>query len=355
MSKNHQQKANKLKRVRLVRYLLNVVGLLVIGYGLWLLGTLILNYKRTETTNNAQVEQYLSPVNVRVSGYIADIFFTEHQYVQQGDTLLVIDDREFRLKMKDAESRLELARLSVDMAALTLNSAKEKVQAFEANIRELTANIKQQEADYNRYRNLLERKAATPIQVERMKTNLDMSQAKMEALLTQKSAAVLAVEEAGKRYENAVLSVPIAEAAMETAALNLSYTVVTAPCSGYLGRRSLEVGQLVNAAQTITQIIPDTQKWIVANYKETQIENLYVGQEVVVRIDAISDRSFSGKITAISDATGGKYSMVPTDNSAGNFVKIQQRIPVRIEFTDLSGEDNNLLRAGMMAVVSAKL
>lgn len=106
--------------------------------------------------------------------------------------------------------------------------------------------------------------------------------------------------------------------------------------------------------QSITYILPDTQKWVIANYKETQVENLHVGQEVRITVDAISDKEFTGKITAISGATGSKYSLVPTDNSAGNFVKIQQRIPVRIDFTNLSSEDNERLAAGMMVVVKAR-
>ena len=146
-----------------------------------------------------------------------------------------------------------------------------------------------------------------------------------------------------------------ATAALEFARLNLSYSVVLAPCDGKLGRRSLEEGQFITAGQCITYILPDTQKWIIANYKETQIENLRIGQEVAITVDAISKKEFTGKVTAISGATGSKYSLVPTDNSAGNFVKIQQRIPVRIDFTDLSKEDNDKLAAGMMVVVKAKL
>jgi membrane fusion protein (multidrug efflux system) len=138
------------------------------------------------------------------------------------------------------------------------------------------------------------------------------------------------------------------------ARLNLSYTVVLAPCDGKLGRRALEEGQYIGAGQNITYILPDTQKWVIANYKETQVENLHVGQEVRITVDAISDKEFTGKITAISGATGSKYSLVPTGNSAGNFVKIQQRIPVRIDFTNLSSEDNERLAAGMMVVVKAR-
>ena len=134
-----------------------------------------------------------------------------------------------------------------------------------------------------------------------------------------------------------------------------SYTVVTAPCDGTLGRRALEDGQFVQGGQSLTYIIPDTQKWVIANYKETQIANLYEGQKVSIKVDAFPDKEFSGHISAISGATGSKYSLVPTDNSAGNFVKIQQRIPVRIEFDELSEEDNRLLAAGMMVIIKAKL
>jgi|GEM_PF-537231 len=167
--------------------------------------------------------------------------------------------------------------------------------------------------------------------------------------------AFLPVGGTSPRRESAEAAIQRATAALEMARLNLSYTVVVAPCDGKLGRRALEEGQFITAGQTITYILPDTQKWIVANYKETQVENLHIGQEVTITVDAISDKEFTGTITAISGATGSKYSLVPTDNSAGNFVKIQQRIPVRIDFTNLSKEDNEKLAAGMMVIVKAEL
>ncbi|MDU8955146.1 MAG: HlyD family efflux transporter periplasmic adaptor subunit, partial [Bacteroides sp.] len=171
----------------------------------------------------------------------------------------------------------------------------------------------------------------------------------------QREAALSGVNEVSHRRENTEAAIQRAMAALEMARLNISYTVVLAPCDGKLGRRSLEEGQFITAGQCITYILPDTQKWIIANYKETQIENLRIGQKVAITVDAISKKEFTGKVTAISGATGSKYSLVPTDNSAGNFVKIQQRIPVRIDFTDLSKEDNDKLAAGMMVVVKAKL
>lgn len=288
-----------------------IIGICLAIWGLYAIISLFVDYKSSETTEDAQVEQYLSPVNIRVPGYIKKIYFTEHQHVRKGDTLLVLEDDEYR--------------------------------------------VEQLEKDYRRYSSLLKKNATTPIVVEQYQTQLEMARARVAALKQQREAAHSSVTEVDQRQENAEAAVKRAEAAVDLASLNLSYTVVTAPCNGCLGRRSIEEGQLVNAGQTLTTIIPDTRKWVVANYKETQISSLAVGQEVEVTVDAFAGKTFKGRITAISSATGSKYSMVPTDNSAGNFVKIQQRVPVRIELTDISDEDNARLAAGMMCVVKANL
>lgn len=355
MATNHQKTAKKLKKVRTVRYVLSTVGIIIVVLGAWHLVQLLWAYKQNETTNNAQVEQYISPINVRASGYIRSIRFTEHQFVHKGDTLLLLDDSEYRIRLKEAEANLKITQSSVDVTQSTLDKTRGNVLVYDANIRETEAKVAMLRKDYERFSKLLAKNATTQIKVEQLKTELDMAEARLEALKKQQATAELSVAEGVQRKANSSDAIPLAEAKVEQARLNLSYTVVVAPCDGYLGRRSLEEGQYVGAGQIITNIIPNTPKWIIANYKETQIENLYVGQEVTIRIDAIHDRTFSGKVTAISEATGAKYSMVPTDNSAGNFVKIQQRIPVRIEFTDFTEEDNRLLRAGMMAVVSAKI
>ena len=201
----------------------------------------------------------------------------------------------------------------------------------------------------------MKRNAATPIQLEQIETEYAATLKKLEAVKRQQRAAKSGVNEVSQRKVNTEAAIQRAQAALDMARLNLSYTVVVAPCDGQLGRRALEEGQFINAGQTITYIIPETQKWVIANYKETQIENLKEGQKVTISVDAVSDKEFEGVITAISGATGSKYSLVPTDNSAGNFVKIQQRIPVRIDFVNLSKEENERLAAGMMVVVKAKL
>ena len=330
-----------------------VACLLVVGIAL-----LVWKYYHPEyeTTDDAQVEQYLSPINVKVPGYIREIRFTEHQHVKKGDTLVVIDDREFLIALHQAEASLMDARSGRKVAEGSLNTASTSATVYDSSIREAELRAEKLGRDYDRYTKLLAKKATTPVIVEQYKTEYDMAKAKVEALRQQREAAKSTVSEVGQRRENAAAAILRAEAAVDMARLNLSYTVITAPVDGYVGRRNIEEGQLVSTGQTLTTLIPDTRKWIVANFKETQMANIHVGQMVDITIDAMPDKHFVGKVTAISSATGSKYSLIPTDNSAGNFVKIQQRIPVRIDFdTHLSAEVNHQLAAGMMGEVKIRI
>ena len=355
MSTHHEQ-AKKLRKLRTRQRVVSLIGIAILVWGIIQVTFLFLDYKNTESSNDAQIEQYISPVNLRASGYIKKIYFTEHQEVHKGDTLLVLDDREYKIRVMETEAALKDALAGATVIGATLQTTpKLWFVLSEASISEIEIRLAKLEKDRQRYENLVKRNAATPIQLEQIETEYSALQRKLEATKRQRSAALSGVNEVSHRRENVEAGIQRATAALEMAKLNLSYTVVVAPCDGKLGRRALEEGQYITAGQTITYILPDTQKWVIANYKETQVENLAIGQEIRIKVDAVSNKEFTGKITAISGATGAKYSLVPTDNSAGNFVKIQQRIPVRIDFINLSEEDNDRLAAGMMVVVKAKL
>ena len=354
MSTHHEQ-AKKLRKLRTRQRVVSLIGIAILVWGIIQVTFLFLDYKNTESSNDAQIEQYISPVNLRASGYIKKIYFTEHQEVHKGDTLLVLDDREYKIRVMETEAALKDALAGATVIGATLQTTQTTASVYDASISEIEIRLAKLEKDRQRYENLVKRNAATPIQLEQIETEYSALQRKLEATKRQRSAALSGVNEVSHRRENVEAGIQRATAALEMAKLNLSYTVVVAPCDGKLGRRALEEGQYITAGQTITYILPDTQKWVIANYKETQVENLAIGQEVRIKVDAVSNKEFTGKITAISGATGAKYSLVPTDNSAGNFVKIQQRIPVRIDFINLSEEDNDRLAAGMMVVVKAKL
>ncbi len=351
---SHEEMQKKLKKQRIRQIIASLIGIAILAFGLWKIVCLFLDYNAHETSNDAQIEQYISPVNLRASGYVAKVCFKEHDEVHKGDTLLVLDDREYRIRLMEAEAALKDAKAGANVIDATQQTTQTSATVYSASIDEIEVRLAKLAKDCERYRNLVEKKAATPIQLEQLEVEYAATKKKLESVKRQQAAAYKGVNEVVTRKQNVAAAIQRAEAAVEMAKLNLSYCVVVAPCDGKLGRRTLEEGQMVSAGTTITYILPNAQKWVIANYKETQVENLYVGQKVRMTVDAISNREFEGTITAISGATGSKYSLVPTDNSAGNFVKIQQRVPVRIDFTNLSKEDNARLAAGMMVIVKAE-
>lgn len=332
---------------------MNVVCILIVLFGISWTVRYFWRYLDYEITNDAYVDQYIAPINIRVAGYIQDVRFREHQYVHKGDTLLLLDDREYKIRVKEAEAALLDAEGSKDVIHSGIQTTEANIAVQEANIAEAKARLWQSEQDYHRYARLLQDESVAPQQFEQVKATFEAAQARYDALVQQREAVVSQHTEATKRQTSADANILRQEAALDIARLNLSYTVITAPYDGYMGRRTLEPGQYVSAGQTLSYIVRSRDKWITANYRETQIANIYIGQEVRIRVDAIEGRTFTGRVSAISEATGSKYSLVPTDNSAGNFVKVQQRIPVRIDLVDVSDEDMAQLRAGMMVITEA--
>lgn len=351
----NEKKKVDLKKRKKRNILINAVSILLITGGIVWVAHFFWHYSRYEVTNDAVIDEYIVPVNVRVSGYIKSVRFTEHQQVKAGDTLVILDDREFKIKLMDAEAALLDAEAIAGAVSSGINTAETNIAVSDANIAEAQTRLWKAEQDYNRYKNLLAEESVSQQQYEQVKTEYEAMKARYNALLKQKESAKSISSEASKKAGSADANILRKKADLEMARLNLSYTVITAPYDGHMGRRTLEEGQLVQAGQTLTNIIGGGNKWITANYKETQIAAIYIGQKVDIKVDAVKNKVFKGKVTAISEATGSKYSLIPTDNSAGNFVKIQQRIPVRIDFTDLSPEDAQLLRAGMMVETEAEI
>lgn len=352
MSTLHQKRL-KLRKLKWRNITLNTVCILLILAGISWTVDYFWKYVHYEITNDAMVDQYIAPINIRIPGYIRKVRFTEHQYVHAGDTLLLLDDREYHIKMKDAEAALMDAQGSKEVLNSGIQTSQVNIAVQNANIAETLARLNQQETELHRYARLLQKQAVSQQDYEQAKATFESTKARYEALIQQKEAARSQFSETSKRSTNAEATILRKEADLEMARLNLSYTVVTAPYDGYMGRRTLEPGQFVQGGQTLSYIVRGNDKWVTANYKETQIAHIYIGQEVRVKVDAFSGRIFHGTVTAISEATGSKYSLVPTDNSAGNFVKVQQRIPVRIDLNDATVEDMQQLRAGMMVETEA--
>nr|WP_199604182.1 MULTISPECIES: HlyD family secretion protein [unclassified Bacteroides] len=353
MMSEWKKKQKILKQHRLRNIILNLICIILAGSGLWFTANYFRRYINYEVTNDAFVDQYIAPLNIRVSGYIKEVRFKEHQYVHPGDTLLILDNREYLIKVKEAEAALLDAQGSQNVIHSGIKTSQTNVAVQEANIAEAKAKLWQLEQDYYRFERLLKEESVPAQQYEQAKATYEAAKARYQALVEQKNAAMSQYTEASQKTTGAEANILRKEADLDLANLNLSYTVLTAPYEGYMGRRTLEPGQFVQAGQTISYLVRNKDKWITANYKETQIAHIFIGQEVFIKVDALPNKTFKGKVTAISEATGSKYSLVPTDNSAGNFVKVQQRIPVRIDLEEVSPEDMQNLRAGMMVETEA--
>ena len=299
-----------------------ILIILVAGIA-WVCGR-FLRISSDEYTDNAQVKQHLTPVNTRVQGFIKKIYFEEYQKVKKGDTLAVIEDIEYRLKVAQAEADYHNALVGKNAMYTTINTTQNNILVTDAAIDEQRIRLENAETDYKRYQELVKEEAVTPQQFDRVRTDYAATKARYEQLIRQKQSTSLVKQEQTQRLEQNEAAIKLAEAALELAKLNLSYTVILATTDGVTGRKEIHEGELVQQGQTLVTLVDGTEKWVIANYKETQTTNMHIGQKVKINVDAIPGVRFEGKISSISDATGSAYSIIPQDNSAGNFVKVER-------------------------------
>lgn len=288
---------------------------------------------RVEYTDDARVERHISPVNTRVQGFVREIRFEEYQHVNKGDTLVLIEDAEYRYRLAQAEADLERARSGKSVDAASLNTTASNVTVAEAGIEEARVNMENALADVGRYEALLAKDAVTRKQYEDVQTRYKAAKARYEQVSRQKKSTELVGKELTGRLGQSSASVRLAEAALELARLQLSYTVITAPCSGRVGRKDIHEGQLLQPGQLAVRIVDDSNVWIMADYRETQMKHISVGNKVRIKADAIPGVEFSGEVQSISSATGSAWTSAPIRNTSGNFVKVEQRVPVRIVLT----------------------
>ena len=326
----------------------NIVAcVLLLGAILWVCEKFV-HLGDVEFTENAQVKQFIVPVNSRVQGYIKEVRFEEYAKVSKGDTLVIIEDAEYRYMVAQAEANLANARTGKDAMHNVISTTQSNLTVTDASIEEARIHLENAERNYLRFSALYEQNAVTRQQYDDMNTAYLAAKARFEMLSRQKESVQSVGREQSTRLGQNEAGIKLAEAALELARLNLSYTVILAPCDGYMGRKEIQVGQLIQPGQTLVDIVDSEDKWIVANYKETQTANITEGCEVEIEVDAVPGHTFKGVVRSVSRATGSSFSLMPQDNSSGNFVKIEQRIPVRIDFAkDNDAEAMARVKAGM--------
>jgi membrane fusion protein (multidrug efflux system) len=336
---------------RIVLALVAVVALLGIFWGVkqWL-------YSRThETTDDAQVDGHLVPVLAKVSGYVTAVNVAENDRVRQDSTLVKIDEREYAVKLAQAEADLAAARATAGgrgqegQAQAAVQNASGQEAAHTATVAGARANAVKAAADLRRMRELVDKQVVSRQQLDAAQAAADAANAQLIAAQNNVGAAGAGVvnAQAGVRLAQARLGA--AQAARDNAQLQLSYTRITAPVSGIVSRKQVEVGQLVQAGQPLLTVVSDTGVWVTANFKETQQNDINVGQDVDLEIDAYGSAPVKGKVESLSAATGAKFALLPPDNATGNFTKVVQRVPVRIRVTGGLGKDR-VLRSGMSVV-----
>jgi membrane fusion protein (multidrug efflux system) len=357
-----QEKKPKSKRFAIV------FGVLVLAGGSYGL-VKYLHAQKHEETDDAQVDAHISPVIPRVSGYIKEIRIKDNQLVRKGDTLLVLDDRDFKIKVEEAEAALAAAQSNASVAGAGIPVANANIVTSEANVNTVEAQIEASKVnvwraneDFKRYENLIKDHSITQQQYEQALAAKQTAERQLQVLQAQKQGAARQTAAISQQRNVSQGQVSVAnatikqrQAELDAALLNLSYTVITAAVDGQVSKVNLQPGQLLQAGQGLFNVVPDDTKWVVANFKETQLTKMKLGQKVIIKVDAYPDHDFEGKVTSFSPATGSKFSLLPPDNASGNFVKVVQRLPVKIEFTNPQDSRLKQLRAGMNVLVDVHL
>lgn len=321
-----------------------------------------------ESTDNAQIDADIIPIRSSVNGYIKSIHFEDNQVVKKGDLLIKIDDTELQARVMQAEAALENAKANLNAVKNNAVASSQNADAAvlssettEQNIAVSKARLTKAKEDYRRIKNMFNEKAATQAELDAIKAELDVAEAQFSAANNQYKASTAQSLGVRSQAEGQKSMIALAEAMIRQkeaelvlAKTQLGYSRVLAPCDGIVSKRTVEVGQFISAGSPLCSTIDNLHLSVSANFKETQVGKIKKGQSVEIEIDAYPGMKLKGKVTSFIGATGAKFSLLPPDNSTGNFVKIVQRVPLKISLENLTTEQTRLLYPGLSAFVSVK-
>jgi len=334
---------------------LPIVGLVLLA-GLAFGGKQWAYLRAHESTDNAQVDGHIVPVIAKVGGYVTAVSAAENQRVAEGASLVKIDDAEYRVRLAQADAELAAAQASagtggeVGQAEAQVRTASSQTEAGRAQVTAARASLTKAEEDYRRYQQLAAAQIVSQQNLDAARTAVDVARAQLAAVERQTVATGAGVDNARAGVRLAQARYAAAKALRDNAALQLSYVTISAPAAGLVSKKAVEVGQLVQPGQTLMSVVADTGVWVTANFKETQLDDIKVGQPVEVDVDAYHGAKVEGVVESIGSATGAKFALLPPDNATGNFTKVVQRIPVRVRVTRGLGAERPL-RPGMSVEV----
>jgi len=340
------EKENKKKGNRKTTIILG--GILLIGliFGVFE----YLKYKNIENTDDAQLSSNIDPVLARISDYVTSINFKDNEHVTKGQVLVQLDDKDLVIKEQQAEANLNDAQANADVSKANAASVQSMLATSKDEITSAKINYDKARRDYERYKSLYKDGSVTQEQFDQYRTT-------MQSDSNQVDIASKKYESAQKQYDLSIADLALAEASVNIkqsdlnfAKLQLSYATITAPASGIASKRSIQLGQLVGAGTSLLAVVEDSV-WVEANFKETQLKDLKPGQTANVTVDALNGEIVTGTVSSFAGATGALFSLLPPDNATGNYVKVVQRIPIKIVL-DTKNPSYKLLRPGLSVEVS---
>ncbi len=337
------------------RFLLPIVAILGVLGIIW--GVKTWNYSRAhETTDDAQVDGHIIPVLAKVGGYVDRVYADENTHSNEGAPAVLIDTSEYHVRVELAKADLAAAATATGSHAITgqavalVQTATQQSAAADAQIVAAQANYDKAKADLARLQELVAKQIVSRQQLDAAQAAADGAQATLLAAERQSAAGVATVSNAQAGVRLAAARLAGAQASLDNAVLQLSYAKIAAPASGIMNHKAIEPGQLVQPGQALFNIVTDTGAFLAANFKETQLDHIRVGQKVTFEVDAYDGATAEGVVESLSAATGAKDALLPPDNATGNFTKVVQRVPVRIRVTRDLGPERPL-RPGMSVTV----
>ncbi len=345
-----------------------VLALLLVGGG-WFGISKYNHSQHHQETDDAQIEANISPVIPRVAGYIKAVLVKDNQPVKKGDTLVILDDRDLALKVLQAEAALTTAHTNLAVAQATTNASKATIASTQSGVGTADAqielakiNVGRATKDYNRYENLIKDHSITQQQFEQAEADKQLAEKQLQILVSQKNQVSQQTNAVTSQSNATSSQIAVANAIIKQrevevaeAKLNLSYAVIVAQESGMVSKVTIQEGQFLQPGQSVFSIVLGNDVWVVANFKETQFEKIRIGQKVTVHADAFPGHDFEATLTSFSPATGSRFALLPPDNASGNFVKVVQRLPAKIEFNKANDSMVNQLRPGMNVAVDVHL
>lgn len=330
-----------------------IIAIVVIAVAVFLGIKNLIHNLRYDITDNAQIEAAGIPVISRISGYVDSLNVSDFSQVKVGTPLLSIDSREFVLAVQQAEADVQSAEAELLNAEAGKKNAEAALNVAETNKDLQKIKTDKAMSDYNRDSALFSDGSITQKQIDDSRINMEAMQKALDVTSDQIKVAMAQQSTAQALVKRAEALKETRKAMLDQAKLKLSYCSISAPASGKIGKCNISTGQFLQAGQTLFTIVNNEKFWVIANFKETQLKSLKEGGEANLIVDGFPDEKITGRITSLSEATGARFALLPPDNATGNFVKVTQRVPVKIEIENFN-EYKNLLRAGMSVTVEVK-